>query len=67
MPKSTQRDVMRRIFRSCNGNQSRTITEYAEAEQRGKVSRERNEHNLSAEAYARALLMDGLKKGWLSE
>jgi len=38
---------------------------YGDAERRGKVSRASNKYDISSEAYARALLADGLRKGWL--
>ncbi len=62
---STQRDVMRRVFHECRGDEERVIASYAAAERRGDVRRTSNEHNYSPEQYARALLMDGLAKGWL--
>ena len=61
----TQREFMLRLFRDYRGNRERTVQAYADAERRGEVSRARNKYDLSAEAYARALLADGLRKGWL--
>jgi hypothetical protein len=61
----SQRDVMRAIYARCSGDKERAIREYAEAEQRGEVRRKSNSAKTSSEAYARALLLDGEKKGWL--
>lgn len=64
MPRVTQRDVMRRIFRDCRGDHERSIAAYAQAERRGEVERKNDRYGRSAESYARALLLDGLAKGW---
>lgn len=61
----SQRDVMRAIHRRCAGDGEQTVREYAAAERKGLVSRKSNSHGLSPEDYARALLKDGEKKGWL--
>jgi hypothetical protein len=61
---TTQRDKMRQLFVRHRGNETRIIEEYARAEMRGEVSRARNAYNLSPEQYARALMSDGLRKGW---
>lgn len=61
----TQREAMVRIFASVNRDEDRAIREYAAAERCGEVARRRNKHGIDPEAYARALLKDGLKKGWL--
>lgn len=63
--RETQRDVMSRIFVSCGRDHQRAIREYAAAERSGEVRRKSNKHGISAEDYARALIADGLKKGWL--
>lgn len=60
-----QRDVMRRIWERCRPDEELAVREYAAAEQRGEVQRSSNSHDWSAEKYARALLNDGLRKGWL--
>jgi len=60
-----QRDVMRRIWARCKPNEERAVREYAAAERRGEAERASNAHGRTAEQYARALLNDGLKKGWL--
>jgi uncharacterized membrane protein len=63
-PKS-QRDVMRQLFREHRSDSDRVVRAYAAAERRGEVTRLRNSHDLDAETYARALLADGERKGWL--
>lgn len=61
----SQRAAMVRIFHSVGRNADRAVREYAAAEGRGEVLRRSNKSQISSEAYARALLNDGLKKGWL--
>lgn len=63
----SQRDVMRAIWARCAPDEDRAIREYATAEHRGEVSRMQNASGLTSEQYARALLADGLAKGWLSD
>lgn len=63
----SQRDVMRAIWARCAPDEDRAIREYATAEHRGEVSRKQNASGLTSEQYARALLADGLAKGWLSD
>jgi hypothetical protein len=62
---SRQRDVMRRIYARHGPDDEPVVREYAAAERRGEVRRARNAYGLSPEDYARRLLADGLKKGWL--
>ena len=61
----SQRDVMRRLYREAGGHDEATVTAYAEAERAGEVERRSDVNATSAEDYARALLRDGLSKGWL--
>ncbi|WP_025411321.1 hypothetical protein [Gemmatirosa kalamazoonensis] len=61
----SQRAVMRHIWERCCPDDERAIREYADAEQRGEVRRTNNASGLLPEGYARALLADGLRKGWL--
>lgn len=61
----SQRDVMRRLWLNCRCAAECAVRAYAEAERRGEVMRARNASGLDAEGYARALLADGLRKGWL--
>lgn len=63
----TQRNVMRSMWARWGPDEERVILEYAAAEERGDAPRKSNEHGHTAEQYARALLNDGLKKGWLKE
>lgn len=64
-PRESQRDVMSRIFIASGRDPERAVREYAAAERRGEVRRKSNKNSVSAEDYARALLADGEKKGWL--
>jgi hypothetical protein len=61
----TQRAVMRDLFLEYGGDTERIISAYANAERNGQALRSRNSSDLRPEQYARALLSDGLKKGWL--
>ena len=60
-----QRTMMQDLWKRHRPDQLRTIHEYAAAERRGEVFRERNVHGVDAEEYARRLLEDGRRKGWL--
>jgi hypothetical protein len=60
-----QRTMMQELWRRNRPDLLRTIHEYAAAERRGEVFRERNVHGVDAEEYARRLLEDGRRKGWL--
>jgi hypothetical protein len=60
-----QRTMMQDLWRRNRPDAQRTIHEYAAAERRGEVFRERNVHGVDAEEYARRLLEDGRRKGWL--
>jgi hypothetical protein len=62
---ASQRDKMRELYRQCAGDEEKTITAYASAEERGEVNRRSNDYALNPEEYARRLLADGLRKGWL--
>lgn len=65
--RSSQRDVMRAIWARCSPDEDRAVREYAAAERHGEAPRKQNKYGLTPEQYARALLSDGMKKGWLSE
>ncbi len=56
---------MRRVWARCKPDEERAVREYAAAESRGEAERASNSHNWTAEQYARALLRDGQRKGWL--
>lgn len=62
---TTQRDLMRELFRKHRGDEVAMIKAYAEAEERGEVARASNEYGLSASEYAWRLLEDARKKGWI--
>ena len=62
---ASQRDKMRELYQRCAQDEEKTITAYAAAEQRGEVHRRSNDYALNHEEYARRLLADGLRKGWL--
>jgi hypothetical protein len=61
----TQRDLMIDVYARVGRNPDKAIAEYAAAERRGDIVRKSNAYGISAEDYARALLNDGLRKGWL--
>jgi hypothetical protein len=63
MPTS-QRDKMRELVKVYGNNESAIIKEYAAAEERGEVERERDVNNTPPEEYAKRLLYDGRKKKW---
>jgi hypothetical protein len=63
--KSSQRDVMRTIFARNRDDHEAVIRDYVAAEARGEVERRSNKSGHDPEQYARALLSDGLRKGWL--
>ena len=65
MTENSQRGVMLRLYRQHRGNAELAVEAYAAAERRGQVHRRSNTHDVTAEAYARALYRDGIKKGWL--
>jgi hypothetical protein len=56
---------MRELFRRHHGNEGAMIRAYALAESRGEVPRKSNKHDLPPEEYARRLLEDARKKGWI--
>jgi hypothetical protein len=61
----SQRDVMREVWRKYRPDEDAAVRAYARREDSGEVPRASNRYDLSAEQYARALLSDGLRKGWL--
>jgi hypothetical protein len=61
----TQRDVMRALFQRHAGDSELVISAYAAAERKGEAPRASNNSGLKPEEYARALLNDGLRKGWV--
>lgn len=61
-----QRDLMRSLYKLHNGDQVLTCAAYARAEANGQAYRKRGSLRMPPEDYARALLEDGLRKGWLT-
>lgn len=57
---------MRELYSQLGGDHDRVVAAYAAAERAGDVSRASNDHALSAEDYARRLLSDGIRKGWIT-
>jgi hypothetical protein len=64
---TSQRAIMQRLFVEHDRDIERTVAAYANAERSGEVTRSRNDSNQTPERYARALLNDGLRKGWLGQ
>ena len=65
--KFKQRDLMRSLYVNHRRDEGSIISEYAAAEQRGEVGRKNNTNQLSPEKYAKYLLNDGKRKGWINE
>ena len=65
MARTTQRDVMRNLYRRFGGNHAVIVAAYAAAERRGDAPRVSNVHAIEPEEYAERLYQDGVKKGWL--
>lgn len=63
----TQRDYMRQLYRENRGSEAAIVDAYAKAERAGLVERKSNSSGLGALDYARALLNDGIRKGWIRE
>lgn len=61
----TQRDYMRRLYRSIGRDQEKVVDGYAVAERRGDVSRRSNQCGKSAEEYAQPLFAGGARRGWI--
>lgn len=56
---------MRTLYSQLRSSDSNIVAAYAKAEQKGTVARRSNARHLSPEQYAQALLLDGLRKGWI--
>jgi len=65
MARRSQRDVMRDLWSVHGPDEERVVKAYAQAERDEEATRGSNTYNQTAEEYARRLLYDGLKKGWL--
>jgi hypothetical protein len=61
--RTTQRDVMRDLYRRFGADHDRVITAYAAAERRGDVKRASNVRGMAPEEYAEPLYRDGVNKG----
>ena len=62
-----QRDMMRSLYQAIGNDEQALISNYADSERSGKVVRGSNSLHLSPEQYARALYLDGIRKGWIKE
>lgn len=63
--RKTQREFMRGLYRHYKCSESRIIAAYSKGEKLGTVIRKRNIQSLTPEQYARALMLDGIRKGWI--
>ena len=61
----TQRQMLRDLYHRHGNREETLVREYAAAERRGEVRRASNQHDLTPEEYARALLSDARRKGWV--
>lgn len=61
-----QRDKMRQLFLGNKGDEDAAIAAYALSEQQGEVVRQRNSRKWDSLTYAKALIRDGKRKGWLN-
>jgi hypothetical protein len=61
----SQRAVMQCLFVRHGGDIATVIAAYADAERNGGVTRNSNRCKLGSEEYAKVLLNDGFRKGWL--
>ena len=59
-----QRDGMRAAYRT-SGNEEGAVALYASFERDGRVTRRSDVRCTTPEQYARALLHDGQRRGWL--
>jgi hypothetical protein len=56
---------MRRLWSEHGGNHDAVVRAFAEAERNGEVVRRSNVRGTNSVAYAKRLLADGLRKGWI--
>lgn len=61
----TQRAFLRELIQQFEGDSDAIVREYANAERGGRITRRRKGGAASPEDYARHLLADGRRKGWL--
>ena len=62
----SQRDLMRSLYGRYRKDTHKACREYALAEDRGEVIRKSNKRKMTSLEYARRLLHDGIRKGWIS-
>ena len=62
-----QRGKMRELFARYKGDVEATVSAYAKAEEKGEVERKSNSHKWGSLTYAKALMRDGMRKGWLKK
>ncbi|MEO8274566.1 MAG: hypothetical protein ABI620_10910 [Chloroflexota bacterium] len=65
LERTTQRDVMRDLYRRLGGNEDKVLAAYAAAERSGDARRASNMRNMEPGEYARRFYADGVAKGWL--
>jgi hypothetical protein len=63
---SNQREYMLKLVERYGMDEERVVREYASAEERGEVERRSNTRGYTAKQYARALWLDGVRKGWIN-
>jgi len=56
---------MKSLFARNRGDEIATARAYAKAEEVGEIVRKSNSHNRGSITYAKALIRDGKRKGWL--
>jgi len=57
---------MKELFTRLRGDEKATVSAYAQAELKGEIERKSNSHNWDSITYAKALMRDGKRKGWLA-
>ncbi len=61
----SQRDLMRKLYRHHNGDETAVCSAYVKAEGEGFIFRTTGDLKMPPEIYARELWRDGIAKGWL--
>jgi hypothetical protein len=62
--RTTQRDLMRKLFALHGPDEDAVCRAYAQAERDGLIIRKRNEGRQTPEQYAAMLWRDAMKNGW---
>lgn len=65
MARTTQRSVMRDIYRHFDGNHDKVVAAYAAAERLGQVGRASNIRGMESAEYAERLFRDGVRRDWI--